>query len=177
MSQSISQSLEEMLTHKGESLLELSQRQPVMVAFLRHLGCVFCMEAMHDIRDQRAKIESNNTKICLVHMAEPDIAETFFAEYGLLDVEHISDPECKYYDSFGLIKGKFNQLFGLQVWLRTAQVAVKDLSVLRRRQIGDGFQMPGVFLIHDGKVKASYIHQRASDRPNYLQLTSCEDCH
>ena len=134
------------------------------------------MEAMKDIKEQRQEIESRNVRICLVHMGEPEIAEGFFADYGLDDVAHVSDPTCEYYDSFGLLKGKFNQLFGLQVWLRTAQVAVKDIAVLRRKQIGDGFQMPGVFLVHKGELLESYIHRRASDRPDYISMSSCDAC-
>jgi len=176
MNQKISQALDEMLIQDGSRLRDIADEQPVLVAFLRHLGCVFCMEAMKDIQAQRAKIESKNVKICLVHMATPEVAEGYFAEYGLDDVCHVSDPDCKYYESFGLIKGKFNQLFGLQVWLRTAQVAVKDISALRRKQIGDGFQMPGVFMIHQGKVINSYVHERASDRPDYLEMTNCSAC-
>lgn len=35
---------------------------------------------------------------------------------------------------------------------------------------GDGFQMPGVFLLYHGTVLRSYRHQSAADRPNYSQL-------
>ncbi|MEL6124100.1 MAG: AhpC/TSA family protein, partial [Bacteroidota bacterium] len=64
-------------------------------------------------------------------------------------------------------------LFGLKVWLRTAELAIKDLRWLKMQQIGDGFQMPGVFLVENGMVKERYIHKRASDRPNYAGLISC----
>lgn len=165
--------LEEMKTQKGISLLELGKDQPVMLAFLRHFGCIFCMEAMRDIAERREEIEGRNVKICLVHMAEYEVAEGYFKEYNLHNIDHVSDPDCKFYEAFGLIKGNFNQLFGLQVWLRTAKLAYKDFSALKRRQIGDGLQMPGVFVIHDGQVIESYIHEKASDRPDYLQMTSC----
>ncbi len=38
---------------------------------------------------------------------------------------------------------------------------------------GDGFQMPGVFLIKDGEVIKSFIHKTAADRPDYLVLAAC----
>jgi len=75
MNQKISQALGEMQTHKGESLKEMTDKQPVLIAFLRHLGCVFCMEAMKDIEVQRNEIESRNVSICLVHMGDPTSAE------------------------------------------------------------------------------------------------------
>jgi hypothetical protein len=40
-------------------------------------------------------------------------------------------------------------------------------------QIGDGFQMPGVFVISKGEIKERFIHRLSSDRPDYLQLASC----
>jgi hypothetical protein len=32
--------------------------------------------------------------------------------------------------------------------------------------VGDGFQMPGAFLIRDGRVSAAYRHRHAADRPD-----------
>ena len=173
MTPSIKEALNEMTTQKGELLAELTKERPVLIVFLRHFGCIFCMEAMRDIAEKRKEIESANVKICLVHMASNEVAEGYFAEYNLPDIDHVSDPDCGYYEKFGLIKGSFSQLFGLKVWLRTAQLTIKDLSNLRRKQIGDGFQMPGVFLVNNGKILEQYIHIRASDRPDYQKLTSC----
>jgi len=84
----------------------------------------------------------------------------------------VSDPDCDFYDKFGLVKADFGQLFGLRVWLRSAELAIKDLRAIRRKQIGDGFQMPGVFLISKGEIKKQYIHTRASDRPDYKALSA-----
>ena len=38
---------------------------------------------------------------------------------------------------------------------------------------GDGFQMPGVFLIDKGKVQAEYRHESAADVPDYRGIASC----
>ena len=40
-------------------------------------------------------------------------------------------------------------------------------------QLGDGFQMPGVFIIREGEVREEFIHKLASDRPDYEQLVKC----
>jgi len=165
--------LKSMITNKGVSVFELSQQQPVLIVFLRHFGCIFCQEAMKDIGNQRAKIEEKGVKIICVHMSDIDVAEGYFKDFKLQDIDHVSDPDCAYYGQFGLLKGDFNQLFGLKVWLRTAELALQDLRRLKRRQIGDGFQMPGVFFIEDGNIKDQYIHLRASDRPNYEGIITC----
>jgi hypothetical protein len=36
---------------------------------------------------------------------------------------------------------------------------------------GDGFQMPGAFLIRDGKVIREFRHKTVSDRVEYCDLT------
>ena len=171
MREIVQDALSQMKTQKGESLADLVLDQPVLLVFLRHFGCIFCMEAMRDIAENKSVIESRGVKICFVHMASHEVAESYFNDYNVSGLDHVSDPDCNYYDQFGLIKGNFGQLFGLQVWLRTAQLAVKDLSQLRRKQIGDGLQMPGVFLLHKDEILSQFVHGKASDRPDYLALT------
>jgi hypothetical protein len=39
--------------------------------------------------------------------------------------------------------------------------------------LGDGFQMPGVFVIREGEVREHFIHRLASDRPDYAKLVEC----
>ena len=91
---------------------------------------------------------------------------------GLFEV--ITPPDTRFQSQLdSIIKGKFNELFGLKVWLRTAELTLKDLSSLRRKQIGDAFQMPGVFLLSNGEILEQYVHARASDRPDYQQLSAC----
>ncbi len=170
MTDKITSALQQMKTNKGVLLQEHSFNQPVLIVFLRPFGCIFCMEAMQDLSNQRDYIESSGVEICCVHMATASVAEQYFEEYGLNLISHVSDPNCSIYESFGLLKGNFNQLYGLKVWMRTAQLAIQDLRRLRMKQIGDGFQMPGVFLVYKGQVVSQYIHSKTSDRPDYKNI-------
>jgi len=164
--------LEKMVTNEGESLSKASSRQPVLLVFLRHFGCTFCREALADIASQRSSIEEKGSKIVFVHMATDTVAERYFNRYGLEGTSHISDPNCDYYTSFGLMKGNFTQLFGLQSWIRGFQAGLLDGHGVGP-QLGDGFQMPGVFVIKNGEIKESFIHKLASDRPDYDELVKC----
>ena len=65
MKRTVRDALGEMKTQNGVSLVDLGRDQPVMLAFLRHFGCIFCMEAMRDIAEHRAEIEGRHVKICL----------------------------------------------------------------------------------------------------------------
>lgn len=166
--------LDQIKTNTGQDLLSMTKEKPVLLIFLRHFGCVFCQQALKDIHKLRKELESKGVQLCFAHMASIEEGNDYFAKYGLTGVPHISDPGCKYYAQFGLIKGKFNQLFGLQVWLKTFEAAVKEKNNLFAKSIGDGFQMPGVFYLVNGKITSQFIHNKASDRPDYSSLIS--DC-
>ena len=166
------QVMESMQTSDSSNLWHRSFEHPVLLVFLRHFGCTFCREALADIAKIKDKIESTGIKIIFVHMTEDKIAERYFQRYELAGAVHISDPTCKFYAKFGLVKGNFTQLFGLQSWIRGFQAGVLDGHGVGA-QLGDGFQMPGVFVIREGKVAESFIHKLASDRPDYAQLAEC----
>ncbi len=158
-----------MQTNLDKSLYDLSMERPIMLVFLRHFGCTFCREALADISEKREVLESMGAKLVFAHMAEAEIAERYFTRYNIPNAIHISDPECKFYKAFGLMKGSFTQLFGLQTWIRGFQAGLMDGHGIGP-QLGDGFQMPGVFVIQDGELKEAFIHKLASDRPDYEGL-------
>lgn len=162
----------EMMTNTGEYLNAISERQQVMLVFLRPFGCVFCREALSDISKIQDEVRRSGVAIVFVHMADNETAETYFTKYGLDKITHISDPECRYYAAFGLVKGNFTQLFGLTSWIRGFSAGVIGGHGPGPR-IGDDFQMPGVFVIQNGQIKDSFIHKLSSDRPDYLKLIHC----
>jgi len=165
----------EMKTNIGKSLLELSQESSVMLVFLRHFGCIFCREALADISRTRKQIEAMGVRVVFVHLSDDDTAFKFFTRFDMPDAVYIGDPECNYYAAFGLAKGNLTQLFGLHSWIRGFQAGVMSGRGLST-PIGDGFQMPGVFIIQDGIIRDAFIHKLSSDRPDYVNLVQqcCE---
>ncbi len=155
------------ITHKGNDLDTMSKSFPLLLVFLRHFGCIFCREALSDIASLKKTLESKNMQVIFVHMTEPSIAEQYFEEYGLKDIEQIPDAEKRLYRAFGLKMGRFSQLFGLKVWARGYKLAKESEHNLSLKQVGDNRQMPGVFLIHKGKVVKQFIHRTVSDLPDY----------
>ncbi len=153
----------------GQSLQQLSEQSPVLVVFLRHFGCTFCREALSDLSKQRPQIEAAGTTIALVHMGTEEEANFMLERYGLAKIHHISDPLRRVYRAFALRRGNFGQLFGLKVWLRGFRSGILEGHGLGKLQ-GDGFQLPGVFLLDHGRVVAEYRHQSAADRPDYRQF-------
>lgn len=155
-----------------ENLLAISNEKPVLLVFLRFFGCSFCREAISDIASRRKKLEAQGFHIVFVHMAaSADVAEKFFKRYKLFPIDHILDPEMQYYKAFGLGRSAPKQLLGLMNWIRGFQATVLeghggDLS-MDNPELGDGFQMPGVFVLYKGEIRRSFIHRNAYDRPDY----------
>ena len=153
----------------GRSLAELSCERPQLVVLLRHAGCTFCRESLGDLRRDRASIESAGMGIVLVHVGEEgDIAE-LISGYGLGDLPRISDPGGRLYRQFGLELGRFSQLFGAKVWLRGFRSSLVDghgFGAIR----GNPLQMPGAFVVHQGRCLRGFQHESAGDRPDYLRL-------
>ncbi len=164
--------LDNMKTSDGISVLELSEKQPVLLVFLRHFGCIFCREALQDLSRLKNEIEEKGGDLVFVHMSDKETAEQYFEKYKLQDPKWVQDATCEYYRQFGLLKGTFSQLFGFKTWVRGFDAAILKGNGISWRQLGDGFQMPGVFLIDEGEIKYSFIHNSAADRPDYLHILS-----
>jgi len=164
--------LNELKTNKDRNILKLSDESPVLVLFLRHFGCIYCRESLKELASKKEYFESKDVKLVFFHMADNKVANSYFKSHGLPNAEHVSDPATRVYKSFGLEKGNLNQLFGLKNWIRGFEAASSG-TFIQLKQVGDGLQMPGVFLIYKGKLEESYIHYYASDRPNYEDMLKC----
>jgi peroxiredoxin len=158
----------------GDTLQELSWQRPLMLVFLRQFGCPFCRETLTDLRNRRVAIEDSGLRIVLVHMGTDERAAEILEEYGLGSVDRVEDPECELYRAFGLGRANFWQLFGLRVWLRVIQSAFIERNGFGPLE-GDGFRMPGVFVLHRGRLVTSYRHTLVSARPDYLTLARCAE--
>ena len=153
----------------GLSLWDLSHESPLLVIFLRHFGCTFCMETVRDAAKQRADIQAAGARIVFVHMATEAEARGFFERFDMDDVERISDPDGCLYVAFGLERAGLMQMLGPSVWKRgiTAILGGNTPGVPR----GDVFRMPGAFVVNQGKVTKSHFHRTIGDRPNLSEFS------
>lgn len=165
----LAQANERFLDQHGKSVNELSRGQTLLIVFLRHSGCTFCREALADLRKQRDQLAADGVAPVLVHMGGDEAGRVFFETYSLGDVSRIGDPACQMYRAYGLHRGRITQLLGPAVWWRGFKAAILAGHAVGPAD-GDGFQMPGAFLVRDGKVVREYRHQTAADRPDYCEL-------
>ncbi len=174
VSDSATDALERALTDRpasnGKTLAELSAGGRVLVVFLRCRGCPFCHEAMSDLKKRRGALGDRGASIVLVHQLPAGLAQAWLDKAGLGDCPHISDPELGMYRAFELSRGSPMQLAGPKVLLRMIQAALAGHFV--GKVAGDAMQMPGVFVVEDGRVVASFRHRTQADRPDYLGLVA-----
>jgi len=149
-------------------LRPLTARAPALVVFLRSFGCTFCREAMADVARSRDAIRESGAEVAFVHGGTPEEAAPWFAKYGLGDVTVVSDPGLEHYRAFGLGRTHAAALVDPQVWTRGAVCAIshgfgaQSVEMMR--------QLPGVFVVQDGAIRAEFRHRSPSDRPDYLAL-------
>ncbi|MEM8680756.1 MAG: SelL-related redox protein, partial [Planctomycetota bacterium] len=154
----------------GKTLQEMSETGPVLVVLLRHAGCTFHREALADLEQARDALHQQGVQLAVVHMADGENPAERNRSYDLGDAVHFSDPSGSLYRAFGLQRGSLPQLLGPTVWWRGFQAFVRGHGV--GCLTGDGFQMPGVFLLERGKITRSFKHKTAADRPDYVQLAT-----
>ena len=153
-------------TTDGRNLGEMHEEKPLMLVFLRHFGCPFCKESLLQLAEHRRQLEAEGIGIVLVYMVDDKTAEAYLTEYGLNDVAQVSDPEEIFYKSFRLKRGSFLQLFGLKVWVRWVELAFRK-KLFNTKPAGDVAQMPGIFLLQEGKVVKEFVHKSVADSPDY----------
>jgi hypothetical protein len=169
-SEPLAKTLSRFRTHRGKNLLQLSNRQPVLLVFLRQLP--FCQEALADIQRKKAMIEGEGTRLVFVHLGEEAEAQDYFERAGLREEHRISDPNGIMYNAFGLERASFNPETGWRIWLQriAAILPGRGTGVI----IGSSPKMPGVFLINQGEIVKSYRQGQAAKRPDYVSLATCE---
>jgi hypothetical protein len=160
------------LTQDGETLPELACRSPLLIVFLRHGGCPFCRETLADLAARRAAVEDAGVTIVLVHMMEDGAATELFARYGLDDVPRISDADRRLYGAFELRRGGVGEVAGPRVWWRGFKTAILGRHGFGK-PAGDIFQLPGAFLLVDGRIVRAHRGRTSADRPDFDDLTAC----
>lgn len=164
---SFQEALHAVRSQRNNTLAELSAGQPLLLLFIRHVGCTFCREALADLAAQRSQLEAGGIRLAIVHMSPPANAAALLARYNLEDLDQFSDPDCRLFRAFELARGTLWQVLGPAVWRR-------GLFALLRHGIGkpegDGFQLAGVFVLKDGKIAASFRHATSADRADLTTL-------
>lgn len=159
----------------GRSLYELSYESALLLLFLRFFGCSHCRSRVAELARYRRPLEQNGVKIAFVYVGEEAEAEEFFGSFGVQDYYRFRDPERNLYESFELRRGSVFQTFNPRAMFRYF-LAYRKFGGASPKENDSLYQMPGAFLIHQGKIENAYRPADISGTPNYLELARCEFC-
>jgi hypothetical protein len=169
----LSQVLASIRTESGASLQELAEASPVLLIFLRHFGCSFCRQAISDIADLRGELARRGVRPVFVHLGTPERAKPFFEYYGIGDVERVSDPEAKVYQSPVFAISRIHPvltLFQPSVWAGWFKGAIFKHGIGAIKE--DGKQMQAIFFLKGPKIVREFRYKTIADEPNYLKLVA-----
>lgn len=165
----LDEALDQLRDSQGRTLRRLTDERQTLVVLLRHSGCTFCKQALADLAKQEAEISRADVGVAVVGMAaSSERLSTLGQQYGLRSPAWVADPDRLLYRALELDRGSFLQLFGPRIWLAGVRAAFQGHGIGKLE--GDGFQMPGAFVIHRGRVIRSYRHATAADRPDLKEL-------
>jgi hypothetical protein len=163
--------LREFRTESGQSLLELVDRSPVLLIFLRHFSCAFCAMTIDRLSQVREQVTAKGVAPVFVHLGSPERAKPYFDYYHLSDIERVSNPDASLYQHPVFHLSRMNPYLHFLIptvwkgWLKGA---------LRKYGIGlikeDAHQMPGVFFLKDRKIANAFRYRTIADEPDFLKL-------
>jgi hypothetical protein len=152
---------------KGPLRKQYNPEKPVLMVFLRHLGCQFCKETVRDIR--AASIRNPDYPDVLFFFPEDAATgQAFFNQYWPR-AKGISDPGQFFYNEFGIPSAGILNLFRPGVLLASLRAALKgNVSSLPRGiewLTGKVWQMPGFFVVKGDQIVWSHDYVHIGDEP------------
>jgi hypothetical protein len=150
----------------GLNVLKISESKPILLVFLRHFGCVFCKEVLVNLKNSSA---ANKYQLVFVHMVDNDVARNYLSDFK--DAILISDPNFNLYRAFNLKKGTLLQLFNMKSIIKAIKLFFKGITV--GPLLGNGFQMPGTFVIYNKSIIYSYRPENVAEEANLEPALTC----
>ncbi|MDX2036890.1 MAG: SelL-related redox protein [Isosphaeraceae bacterium] len=140
--------------------------EPTLVVFLRHLGCIFCREAMALLRESRSR-HADFPPVIFVHPSSAADGETFFAREDP-EARAIADVDHAIARGFEVKRAKLGQVVGptvLACGFRAYRAGHRQTGVQ-----GDPWWMPGYFLVRDDRLIWAQPIEHIADRPDFDEV-------
>lgn len=163
------------VSQRGQSLYDISFESQVLLTFLRQINCIFCREQIEELARLQRPLEVGGVRVAFVHMEPEELARPFFESFGLGDAHRFRDSDLSLYRIFDLQRGRIGQVFGLPVLLRILRLVAAGKGKFAKPS-ADDMQMPGLFLLHEGRIQRAFRPERISDKPDYAKLADCTVC-
>ena len=148
------------------SLRDQLGEETTLLVFLRHFGCGFCRETIAELR-ARAEDAADFPPVLFFFQGSPMEGRAFLRRYWP-SVRAVSDPELRFYEAFGVRRGRVLELFGPGVW--SARRRAIEAGHRNGDRSGDIWRMPGVFLVRKEAVLWAHEFRHAGDLPDFASI-------
>lgn len=140
---------------------------PTLFVFLRHFGCIFCREAIADIR---AATESapGFPRTLFFFQGTPTEGRAFLRR-AWPEVRAVADPTGELYDAFGIERGGLIANLGPPVWRARSRARAKGHRNGARS--GDVWRMPGAMLTRGELIHWVHDVRHAADQPDLAEVS------
>ena len=136
--------------------------RPAVIVWVRHFGCVYCVEQAREFSKARPRIEAAGARLALIgnggvkHLAAFKAAEA-------PDVTVLTDPALRTYNTIGARSGIWSTL-GLRTW--GAGLRAFRSGARQGRVKGHPFQQGGVMVVlPDNHIAFTHLSRSAGDHP------------
>ncbi len=137
-----------------------------LLVFLRYFGCGFCREAVADLRALSG--EAGFPPVLFFFQGSPMEGRAFLRRQWPT-VRAVSDPELRFYEAFGVRRGKLRELFGPGVW--SARRRAMEKGHQNGERSGDLWRMPGAFLVERDAVVWAHEYKHVGDMPDFTGVS------
>jgi AhpC/TSA antioxidant enzyme len=149
---------------------------PTVTAFLRHYGCLFCLQFVHDVTVAAPEIIARGARLLLIGNGSVEQAKHFFQERGLPRVGCVvtTDPARESYAAAELQRG-YTRTF-LDKGARKAFMRAREQGHHITGLFGDLTQLGGLMVTRP-PAQLVYFHrsQFAGDHPNLQEVIAAID--
>ena len=152
-------------------LSDLWSRQPLVLVFLRHFGCIFCREQLALLRQDYPRFTDAGAQIACVGQGAPPVAKAISILLDLPFPVLTCGDDLRVFDAWGLKRAGLGQVLGLSVIVRGIGAMVHGHR--QSKVVGDGLQMPGTFVVDkQGIVRFGYRSKNVADHATNEELLS-----
>ena len=139
----------------------------VLVAFFRHAGCPFCNLRVHELSKQHGALKQRGLEMIFFFESKESVILRSTFHQGVSPIPIISDPEKKWYDTYGLENSGYKSAVShLTSFVQTVLKAKAAGVPVHMMADGESIStIPAEFLLGEGLViKKLHYSQRLDDR-------------
>lgn len=107
----------------------LWQEKPILIFFMRNIGCGICRQTLLNLRDYDKAFKQAGWQIVVLMMGNVELVSRFRSMYNIPFPIYV-DQSLQVYDYFEIVEGSWLQVLSPQVLIRQAKLLVGGMELL-----------------------------------------------